>query len=146
MSTFSQNADFLDPDGARLYLESVQERAQQNAANARLMRAQIDQLRVHASDDNGLAEVTIDANGVLVDLELTDRIHRYEPRVTARAVLEALREARVSAVERSREIAAATLGPDSLSARTFTERLEQQLLAADPTTRDVDYGQGDGRG
>jgi len=146
MSMFSQEADFSSPDQARLYLESVQQRAQQNAASARRMRAQIDQLRVRASDGNGLAEVTIDANGVLVDLELTDRIHRFEPRVTARAVLEALHQARAEAVERSRQIAVDALGPESLSARTFAERLEQQLLSPDATVPDAGPGQGAGRG
>lgn len=146
MSTFSEPADFLDPDAARLYLESVQQRAQQNAVNARLMRAQIDQLRVQASDDNGLAKVTIDANGVLVDLELTERIHRVEPRVTARAILEATRRARRSAVEQSRQIAVDALGPDSLSARTFAERLEQQLLADDAAGPNPDHWQAERHG
>jgi DNA-binding protein YbaB len=146
MSTSSQDASFLDPGGARLYLESVQEQVERTARNARTMREQLDQLRVRAADSNELARVTIDSSGVLVDLELTDRVRRVEPDVIARAVLSAVREARTKAVERSRQIAVEALGPDSMSARVFADRLEQQLQTPDPAGSGEDHGRGPGRG
>jgi Icc protein len=54
------------------------------AARAASMTRQLQQLRTTGKDGNGLAEVTIDSAGVLVHLELTDRIHRYDPQVVAR--------------------------------------------------------------
>jgi DNA-binding protein YbaB len=89
------------------------------------------QLRVTARDGNGLAEVTIDSAGVLVGLELTDRIHRFEPTVVARAVLSALREARAKAAGRAHDIAVETMGPDSLSARTTADRMRDALERPD---------------
>jgi hypothetical protein len=55
------------------------------AARAGAMSEQMERLRVTARDGDGLAEVTIDAAGVLVGLEFTDRIHRFAPPVVARA-------------------------------------------------------------
>jgi hypothetical protein len=68
---------------------------------------------------------------VLVDLELTDRIHRFEPDVVAGAVLSALREARIKAADRAHDIAIETMGPDSLSARTTADRMRQALERPD---------------
>jgi DNA-binding protein YbaB len=118
---------FLDPDGARDYLRSWKQRVDSMAAATQAMSDRIGQLRATAEDGNGLAEVTVDSTGVLVDLTLTDRIHRFEPDVVSRAVMTALRKARMQAADRSREIAVEALGPDSLSARTIGDRMQRLL-------------------
>lgn len=46
---------------------------------AQAMGAQTAQLRTHAEDGSNLAEVTVDSNGVLVDLVLTERTCNFEP-------------------------------------------------------------------
>src|SRR5690242_13192244 len=96
---------FLDPDSSREYLRSWKDRVDTMAARTQAMSEQFEQLRVTAKDDNDLAEVTIDSTGVLVDLQLTSRMHRFEPDVVARAVMTALGKARRVAAARSREIA-----------------------------------------
>jgi DNA-binding protein YbaB len=118
---------FLDPNSSRDYLRSWKERVDTLAARTQAMSEQLEQLRVSAKDGNDLAEVTIDSAGVLVDLKLGSRMHRFEPDVVARAVLTALAEARITAAARSREIAEATLGPDSIAARTIADRMQQSL-------------------
>ncbi|MFC3739309.1 YbaB/EbfC family nucleoid-associated protein [Paractinoplanes deccanensis] len=118
---------FLDPDASREYLRSWKESVDRTAARAAAMSERMERLRVTARDGNGLAEVTIDSAGVLVGLELTDRIHRFEPQVVARAVMSALRDARARAADRAHEIAVETMGPDSLSARTVADRMRQAL-------------------
>ncbi len=122
---------FLDPDASREYLRSWQENVDRAAARAADMSEQMERLRVTARDDNGLTEVTIDSTGVLVGLELTDRIHRYPPDAVARAVMSALREARAKAADRVHDIAVETMGPDSLSARTTADRMRQVLERPD---------------
>ena len=122
---------FLDPDASREYLRSWKENVDRMASRAAAMSEQMQQLRVTARDGNGLAEVTIDSAGVLVGLELTDRIHRFEPTVVARAVLSALREARAKAAGRAHDIAVETMGPDSLSARTTADRMRDALERPD---------------
>jgi len=121
----------LDPDGATAYLASWKNRIDKMAADTQAMSDRLGELRVTAEDDNGLAEVTIDASGVLVDVRFTDRIQRVAPDVVSRAVLGALRAARLTAAERSRRIITETMGPDSVAARTITERIEKQLLGPD---------------
>lgn len=123
----SDTQAFLDPDASREYLRSWKDDVDRTAARAAAMSEQMERLRVTARDGNGLAEVTIDSAGVLVGLELTDRIRRFEPEVVARAVLSALREARAEAADRAHDIAVETMGPDSLSARTIADRMRHAL-------------------
>jgi DNA-binding protein YbaB len=118
---------FLDPDASREYLRSWKENVDRTAARAAAMSEQLERLRVTTRDGNDLAKVTIDSAGVLVGLELTDRIHRFEPAVVARAVMSALREARSQAADQAHDIAVETMGPDSLSARTTADRMRQAL-------------------
>jgi len=82
MPEVSDSRAFLDPDASREYLRSWKENVDRTAARA-AMSEQMERL------------LTIDSAGVLVGLKLTDRIHRFEPGVAARAVMSALREARV---------------------------------------------------
>jgi len=131
MPEVSDTQAFLDPDSSREYLRSWQENVDRAAARAAAMSEQMERLRVTARDDNDLAEVTIDSAGVLVGLELTDRIHRFEPGVVARAVMTALREARAKAADRAHDIAVETMGPDSLSARTTADRMRRALERPD---------------
>ena len=125
------NESFLDPDASREYLRSWKERVDQVAVQSRSMAEQLEKLRIKAQDHNGLAEVTIDSSGVLVDLKLTARTRREEPEVVARAMMTALQAARTKAAERTHEIAVQTMGPDSLSARTIADRMRQLLERPD---------------
>jgi DNA-binding protein YbaB len=132
MPEVSDTQAFLDPDASREYLRSWKENVDRMAARAAAMSEQMERLRVTARDGNGMAEVTIDSSGVLVGLELTDRIHRFEPEVVAQAVMSALGEARAKAADRAHDIAVETMGPDSLSARTTADRMRHALERPDP--------------
>jgi DNA-binding protein YbaB len=138
MSEVSDTQAFLDPDASREYLRSGKENVDRMAARATAMSEQMNGLRVTARDGNGLAEVTIDAAGVLIGLELTDRIHRFEPEVVARAVMSALREARAEAADRAHDIAVETMGPGSFSARTIADRMREALERPDHDRPDHD--------
>lgn len=116
-------AGLLDPDEADAYLRDWQDRIERMAAGTRAMSDRLGELRATGRDDNGLAEVTVDATGALVDVRLTDRVQRVAPDVTARAVLAAGRAARRRAAEQSRRIVSETTGNEALA-----ERVEQQLL------------------
>ncbi|WP_212999870.1 YbaB/EbfC family nucleoid-associated protein [Winogradskya consettensis] len=135
MPDVSDTQAFLDPDASREYLRSWQENVDRTATQAAIMSEQMGRLRVTARDRNGLAGVTIDSAGVLVDLELTDRIHHFEPATVARAVMSALREARTEAADRAHDIAVETMGPDSLSARTTADRMRDALEQPDDNRR-----------
>ncbi|WP_433301109.1 YbaB/EbfC family nucleoid-associated protein [Actinoplanes sp. CA-030573] len=118
---------FLDPDASMAYLQNWKGRVDKMAADTQAMSARLGDLRVTAEDDNGLARVTIDANGVLLDVHLSDRIHRFAPEAVSRAMMSAFGKARRKAAEQSRDIITATMGADSIAGRTIAERVEQQL-------------------
>ncbi|MGA5304149.1 YbaB/EbfC family nucleoid-associated protein [Nucisporomicrobium flavum] len=126
-SSFPDSEGLLDPDGARAYLADWKSRIDRKAADTQAMSDRLGELRVTAEDGNGIAEVTIDSGGVLVDLRLTDRTQRVAPEVVSRAVLGALREARRKAAEQSRQIITETLGADSPAAHAIADRLDDQL-------------------
>jgi len=125
VSNVSDAGAFLDPDASRDYLRSWRDDAERKAERAGSMAAQIEQLRTSATDDDNLAEVTVDSAGVLVDLVLTERIHRHEPQVVAQAVMSALQKARIRTAERARDIAVEAMGPDSMSAQVDVAQLHQ---------------------
>ena len=119
--------DLLDPDEASAYLQDWKGRIDKMAGDTQAMSDRLAGLRVSARDDDGIVEVTIDSGGALVDIDFTDRIHRVAPGAVSRAVLRALRSARIEAAGRTREIVTETMGPDSVAARTIADRMEEQL-------------------
>jgi DNA-binding protein YbaB len=124
---FTDGDGLLDPDSATGYLREWKSGIDRKAADTRAMSERLSALRVTGRDQNGLAEVTIDSAGGLLDVHFTDRIHRVAPDVVARAVLSAVRSAKLTAAEQSRDIIAETMGAESLAARTIGDRIEEQL-------------------
>jgi DNA-binding protein YbaB len=117
----------LDPDGARERLLAWKGRIDQLAADTRTMSDRLQSVRVTASDPSGLAEVTVDSSGALVELRLTDRIHRVAPDVVARAIMATVGEARRQLADRSQEIIAETVGTESPAGREIADRVGRQL-------------------
>lgn len=126
----------LDPDSANEWLSAWKGRIDKLAADTRTMSDRLQELRVTATDRNGLAEVTVDSTGALVDLRLTERIQRVAPEVVSRAVMETIRVAREQIADRSQEIIAETVGTESAAARAIAARVGQQLRGASPDDPD----------
>lgn len=121
------DGNLLDPDAAGVYLEDWQRRVETKAAETQAMSDRLAALRVTTKDEDGLAEVTIDANGALVDVRFTDRIRRVAPDAVARAVMSAVHDARRQAADRSRQIVTETMGEQSVAAQAIAEGVERQL-------------------
>ncbi len=126
----------LDPDGARDRLEAWKGRIDKLAADTQAMSERFQDVRVTVHDRNGLAQLTVDSTGALVDLRLTDRIQRVPPDEVARAIMATLGEARGELAERSREIIAETVG-DTPAARAIAERVGNQLRGGEGGARAV---------
>jgi hypothetical protein len=135
-----EGGELLDPDGAIEYLRQWKDRIDQTAARTRAMADRLDQLRASATDTDGLAEVTVDSTGVLVDLHLTQRIHRVSPNAVARAILYAVQQARLEVARKSREIVIDEMGPESVAARAIAEKIEQRLQGPEGDERIRDIG------
>jgi len=121
----------LDPDGAMEQLHAWKGRIDKLAADTQAMSNAMQDLRVTVADDNGLAQVTVDSAGLLLDLKLSQKVQRVAPEVTARTIMETIRKARTQVANRSREIIADTLGTESEAARGIAERVSQRLLPPD---------------
>ncbi|WP_203836746.1 YbaB/EbfC family nucleoid-associated protein [Winogradskya humida] len=118
---------FLDPDESLAYLRGWKSRIDRVAADTQAMSDRLGELRVRAEDEGGLVEVTVDSSGVLVDARFGERIQRVAPDVVSRALMAALKAAKVKAAERSRQIITDTMGSESVAAQAITARVEQQL-------------------
>ncbi|CAM3657575.1 YbaB/EbfC family nucleoid-associated protein [Kibdelosporangium persicum] len=119
--------NILDPDGARERLAAWKNRIDKLAADTQAMSTQLQGLRITAKDSGGLAEVTIDSTGALVDLKLTDRIQRTSPETVAQTIMATLGDARSQLADRSQEIIADTVGTESAAGRAIADSVGRQL-------------------
>lgn len=140
------DGNILDPDSAHERLAAWKDRIDKLAADTQAMSERLQEVRVTASDPNGLTEVTIDSTGALVDLRLTDRMQRTSPDVVARTIMATLGEAKNKLADRSQEIIADTVGTESPAARAIADSVGQHLRsgpapesAAAPGDDDQDY-------
>lgn len=131
--------NILDPGGAVERLAAWKGRIDKLAADTRAMSERLQPLRVVVTDPGGLAEVTVDSTGALVDLRLTDRMQRTQPEVVARTILATLAEARRQLAERSREIIADTVGVDSPTGRAVVEQVTRQARSTAVPDDDEGY-------
>ena len=131
------DGNILDPDAARERLAAWKGRIDKLADDTRTMSDRLQELRISASDPRGLAEVTIDSTGNLVDLRLTDRIQGAAPSVVAQTIMATLGEAKSRLADRSQEIIADTIGTESPAARAIADSVERQLRggSAEPAAR-----------
>jgi DNA-binding protein YbaB len=119
----------LDPDGARERLAAWKGRIDKLADDTLSMSRQLQGLRIVAKDPAGMAEVTIDSTGVMVNLKLTERISPASPDAVAAAIMATLADARKQLAERSREIVADTIGTETAAGRAIVESVSRQLGA-----------------
>lgn len=117
----------LDPDGAREHLAEWKGRIDRMARDTEAMRQRLQDLRVTASDPNGLTEVSVDSTGALVGLRLTERIRQVAPDVVARTIMATFGEARNRLADQSKEVIAETVGTESPAARAIAESVDQHL-------------------
>jgi hypothetical protein len=97
------------------------------AQDTEAMRLRLQDLKVTASDPNGLAEVSVDSTGALVGLKLTDRINRVAPDVVARTIMMTLGTARNMLADRSKEVIAETVGTESVAAQAIAQSVDSHL-------------------
>ncbi|TQM83042.1 YbaB/EbfC DNA-binding family protein [Saccharothrix saharensis] len=133
----------LDPDGARERLAAWKGRFDKLAADTRVMSERLQGIRVTAGDPGGLAEVTVDSTGAMVDLRLTDRIGRVAPAVVARAILATLGDAKSQVADRTQEIIAETMGPDSAAGKAMADNVGRHLRGGPAPQRRAPAGEDD---
>jgi DNA-binding protein YbaB len=122
----------LDPDGARDRLAAWKGRIDKLATDTKSMSEQLQGLRIVAKDPAGMAEVSIDSTGSMVNLKLTDRIGNVSPETVASTIMSTLAVARKQLAERSKEIVADTIGTETAAGRAIVESVGRSLGADEP--------------
>jgi DNA-binding protein YbaB len=123
----------LEPGAALDRLAAWKDRIDRMAIDTREMSDQLGKLRVTAADESGMVEVTVDAQGALVDLRLGRRIQQLEPERVADAIMTTIQEARRRTAGQAREIVAETIGTQTPAARAIATQVSERLTAADST-------------
>src|SRR5690242_7642331 len=99
----------LEPGAALDRLAAWKGRINQLAADTKAMNDRLSQLRVTATDRDRMVEVSVDAQGVLLDLRLGWRIRHVDPETVARTIMSTVQEARRGLADRAQEIIAETI-------------------------------------
>ncbi len=120
----------LEPGAALDRLAAWKGRIDRLATDTRAMSDRLAQLRVTAADETRMVEVTVDAQGALVDVRLGHRIHRVDPERVAEAIMSAVADARRRIAGRAQEIIADTIGTESPAARAIAARVGERLSTA----------------
>ena len=121
------NDPILEPGAALDRLAAWKDRIDRLATDTRSMSVQLDRLRVTATDDSGTVEVTVDAQGALVDLRLGRGIQQLEPERVAEAIMTTIREAKGRIAGRAQAIVAETIGTESPAARAIAAQIGERL-------------------
>lgn len=74
------------------------------------MRTEVERIRVSESGAGGAVQVTLDAQGALTDIALTDKIRNMPPRELAAQVMACVRRAQQQLPSRIRQAMEATVG------------------------------------
>lgn len=117
----------LEPGAALDRLAAWKGRIDQLATDTRAMSDRLGELRVTAADETGMVEVTVDAQGALVDLRLGGRIQQAGPERVAQVIMSTVRDARRQLAGRAKEIIAETLGTESPAARAMAAQVAGRL-------------------
>jgi DNA-binding protein YbaB len=117
----------LNPDDALQRMEAWKGRIDKLAADTKAMSDRFQQLQVTKKDRDGLTEVTVDSTGALVELKLTREIERSSPDVVAATIMSTIRDAKAELAERSQEIIAETVGPESAAGQAIAAQVGDRL-------------------
>jgi DNA-binding protein YbaB len=130
----------LDPDAAQERLKAWKDEIEQVAANTAALSERLQALRVTARDR--MAEVTVDSTGKLVELRLTEEIHRAAPDVVARTIMATLRDAQGRLASRTGEIVNGTVGPSSTTGQAIEAGYSAPTGQGEPTGHGSQFGHG----
>ncbi|GAA2533616.1 YbaB/EbfC family nucleoid-associated protein [Winogradskya humida] len=117
----------LEPGQALDRLAAWKGRIDQLAADTKTMSDRLGDLRVTASDEHRMVEVTLDSQGALLDIRLGRRIQQVEPEMVARAIMSTVREARQRIAGQAEEIISSTVGTGTPAARAIAAQVGEQL-------------------
>jgi DNA-binding protein YbaB len=128
-----------DPDRMQHHVSEWAQGFADKAAQAKIMRAQVEQIQATATSPDGAVRVTVDSHGLLTDLAFTDMIREVRPAELAAQVMACLQRAQQQLAPKVRETMQATVGGEQQLVdnvvSSYRERFGEDLSrpsAADP--------------
>lgn len=121
----------LEPGQALDRLAAWKGRIDQLAVDTKAMSDRLGDLRVTATDDTRMVEVTVDSQGALLDIRLAARIQQLTPDQLADAIMDAVRAAKLRIADQAQEIIATAVGTESEAARAIAAQVEERLREPD---------------
>ncbi|GAA2274007.1 hypothetical protein GCM10009853_029850 [Glycomyces scopariae] len=109
----------LNMEDAQTRLEAWRDRTVDFASQTETASRALQELKATGADDNGVAQVTVDASGALAGIKLSSRVKRQDPQDTEAVIIEAYRVARVNLAKAAAEIIAETVGTDTPTGRAL---------------------------
>ncbi|BCJ41076.1 hypothetical protein GCM10010168_46260 [Actinoplanes ianthinogenes] len=116
----------LEPGMALDRIAAWQHDIDRLVTRTRAMSARLAALRLTLSDPRHLVEVTVDAQGMLMDLRFSARVPHLAPDTLSRTVLSTLAEARRQATDRAVAVITDTVGADSAAIRAMVTGTPEQ--------------------
>ncbi|MBX6748536.1 MAG: YbaB/EbfC family nucleoid-associated protein [Micromonosporaceae bacterium] len=105
-------------------------------ARANALASRLVELRATGRDRDGLVEVSVDANGVPLDLWLSEGVREWAASEIARQILTAMRAAHADLADQVADAARDTYGSDSPVAAAIATRMRERFgLGGDDAAR-----------
>jgi DNA-binding protein YbaB len=114
----------LDIEAVRERLRGLQESAEQRVAATQELASGLASISATASDEARVVTVTVDANGNVTDLKLTERIRGRQPDWLSQTIMDTIKAARADLAEQTRDVVGRTVGADSATGRAIVERFQ----------------------
>ncbi|KEP74924.1 hypothetical protein HR12_02240 [Microbacterium sp. SUBG005] len=117
--------DLTDVHDALRKLDAQVAMSQQRAQQMQTLASDIEAIRVEVTSPGGEMTVHVDANGRLVDIDVTTRALALDPPRVRSLLLDALADGYEEASRRSVALAAAAFGPDAPTVAGLQENAER---------------------
>ncbi|WP_112138592.1 YbaB/EbfC family nucleoid-associated protein [Glycomyces dulcitolivorans] len=126
----------MDPEDALRRLEDWKARAEALAQGTAAASERLQALTATASDDNETVRITVDAEGLMVEIHLSSRVQKQSAHFTEASVMETYRKAQEQLKEAAAEVVAETVGADSAAGRALLAGFERRLARLAEAERD----------
>jgi DNA-binding protein YbaB len=126
----------MDPEDALRRLEDWKARAEALAQGTAAASERLQALTATASDDNETVRITVDAEGLMVEIHLSSRVQKQSAHFTEASVMETYRKAQEQLKEAAAEVVAETVGADSAAGRALLAGFERRLARLREAERD----------
>jgi DNA-binding protein YbaB len=114
----------IDIEAVRERLRGLQESAEQRAAATQELAEGLASLAATASDDARVVTVTVDSNGNVTELQLTERIRGRQPDWLSQTIMDTIKAARADLAEQTRDVVGRTVGADSATGQAIVQRFQ----------------------